>query len=1104
MTHEALEKLFVQRHQLARQLVELTSESALTSAKHYTLLIGPRGIGKTHLVSLIYHRLRKLESLKDCLLIAWLREEEWGVTSFVDLVLSILKALQREYSSSQLLGEQSEIPPPPPLTRGELKDTRLAERIEAIYSSPETAEQDAQALLVEIIGTRTLLLLVENLNDIFEGLGEPGQKQFRGFLQQTDRCTMIATAQSLFNGVKLRQFPFHGFFRIRYLEDLRVEDAVQLLANIAQLNGNAELESYIKTPNGRARIQAVHLLAGGNHRIYVVFSKFLTRKSLDELVAPFMGMLDDLTPYYQERMKWLVPQQRKIVEFLSDVRQAVSVAEVSGRCLMVEGMAKSELKELREKGYVSSEDVEGESFYELREPLMRFCLEVKKQRGEPIGLFVEFLRIWYTPKELQQRLELLPDRGQEREYVLQALREKDDSPLMKVYLKDYESYFDKDDFVSALQVAEELVAIRGEAQDWAKQGRCLRNLERYEEALVSLDKAIELDPNSVWVWGERGWSLNQLERYQEALASLDKAIELDPTSAKPWVLQSIVLNRLERYEEALASLDKAIELDPSDAFAWSQRGEDLRYNFKCYEEALASFDKAIELQPNSNYASRYWANRGIVLQNLKRYEEALASLDKAIELDPNHAYAWAWLHRGFVLSQFKRYEEALASLDKAIELDPTDTIPWILRGFVLSKLKRCKGALTSFDKAIELDPNDAWVWADRGRSLNQLKRYEEALTSFDKAIELDPNDAQDWADRGWSLNQLKRHKEALASYNKAIELDPNDAWAWTNRSLTLDKLKRDVEALVSYNKAIELNPNDARAWANRGLTLGKLKRDEEALVSYNKAIELNPNGAWAWSNRGVALARLKRDEEALVSYNKAIELNPNSVRAWVNRGLTLGKLKRDEEALLSYNKAIELDPNYAQWGWMIGSDILDNLKDYKEALAAYDKAIELGFQSSNVFFYRAIALLGLNQWDEGIAALDNAFQRLEPDEQAYADDVKLVLVHQLENIGDPTTWQKHLTTLLELYHKHQAAPILGQGLVRTIPALLSETVSDKTAQTWRSTWQQLAGKRPDFEIPLRLLKTAVEYKQKKGDPRVLLTLPLEERNLLRELLVVSG
>ena len=842
-----------------------------------------------------------------------------------------------------------------------LYDTRLGERIEAIYSSPETAEQDAQTLLVEIIGTRTLLLLVENLNDIFEGLGEPGQKQFRGFLQQTDHCTMIATAQSLFNGVKLRQFPFHGFFRIRHLEDLTVEDAVQLLANIAQLEGNAELESYIKTPNGRARIQAVHLLAGGNHRIYVVFSKFLTRKSLDELVAPFMGMLDDLTPYYQERMKWLVPQQRKIVEFLSDVRQAVSVAEVSRRCLMAEGIAKSELKELREKGYVSSEKVEGESFYELREPLMRFCLEVKKQRGEPIGLFVEFLRIWYTPKELQQRLELLPDKGREREYVLHALRENGDSPLMKVYLKDYDTYVDKKEFVRALEVAKELIAIRGEAQDWTKQGHCLWSLERNEEALASLDKAIELDLNYAFAWAHRGWVLDDLKRYEEALASLDKAVGLDPNDAMAWAFQGLVLFKL-----------------------------------KCNKEALASYDRVIELDPNNAVA---WFSRGWLLNNLKRHEEALASLDKAVELNPNNAVAWA--SRGWLLNNLERYEEALAS----------------------------------YDKAIELDLNDDWAWANRGDVLNNLERYEEALASLDKAIELDPNNDEACFKQGYVLGKLKRYEEALASLDKVIELDLNHA----------------------------------RAWVGRGWFLEQIERYEEALASLDKAIELNPNYDWVWAIGGDVLSSIERYKEALVSYDKAIELDPNNDQVWAKRG----------------------------WG-------LDLLGQYDEALLSCDKAIELGEQSSAVFFNRAIALLGLNQWEDGIAALDNAFQRLEPDEEAETGDAKLILGHQLEKISDPVTWQKHLTTLLELYHKHQAAPILGQGLVRTIPALLSETVSDKTAQTWRSTWQQLAGKRPDFEIPLRLLKTAVEYKKKKSDPRVLLTLPLEERNLLRELLVVSG
>ena len=43
---------------------------------------------------------------------------------------------------------------------------------------------------------------------------------------------------------------------------------------------------------------------------------FLDKESLDDLVGPFMRMVDDLTPYYQYRMRRLPPAQRKIVEFL--------------------------------------------------------------------------------------------------------------------------------------------------------------------------------------------------------------------------------------------------------------------------------------------------------------------------------------------------------------------------------------------------------------------------------------------------------------------------------------------------------------------------------------------------------------------------------------------------------------------------------------------------------------------------------------------------------------------------------------------------------------------------------------------------------------------
>ena len=835
---QVLENIFVQRQELAQELVDRIRESVLTSAKHHTLLTGPRGIGKTHLISLVYHRIRKMDDLRvseaspqeNRILIAWLSEEEWSVTSFLDLLLCIFQALQEEFNNSK--GAQPCAP---------------KERVESLYEMPvDAAESEGAALLKEFIGdssngggdvpperlydSRTLLLLVENLDDLFAGLGKDGQKQLRTFLEENS-CIVLATAQSYFKDVKQKNSPFYGFFCHEELKELKADDATQLLANIAKHNKNDELASFIQTQTGRDRIKAVHFLAGGNHRLYVIFSEFLTdQKSLDQLVDAFMRTLDDLTPYYQERMRFLSPQQRKIIDFLCDRRQAATVKEIAQRCFMTHQTASSQLKKLLEMGYVRSEPIGRESFYELREPLMRFCLEVKKQRGEPIQLFVDFLRLWYTRTELEERLRRLPpDAALEQEYVRQALQvtgEDDEHPCIAPYWKECTAYAKKKDFANALQIAEKLVAIRGHVKDWSAQGVLLFWLERYEEALTSLEKVIELDPNNVDAWHFRGILLNLLSRHEQALASYQRVIELNPNYQRVWSVRGITLARLQRYEEA-----------------------------------LASFNKAFELKPNEEFEASVWYELGLVQQNIGHYDEALAS----------------------------------------------------------------------FNKAIAIDPGNKKVWISTAATLLITKSWDKALTSLDKVIELDPNNASALLLRGWVLKIFGRHDEALASF---------------------------------------------------------------------------------------------------------------------------------------------------------------------------DMAIALGDQSSEVFLYRAEALLALNRWDEGIATLDEALSRFaHADEPDIGDtDTAVIICNLFNSTKDTAAWRSRIKTLIELYDKHQVLSALGQGLVRSIPVLMSEMVSDKAAQTWLEVWRKLTGSISEFQIPLRLLNAAVRYRETKGDRRVLLELPIEERNLLKQLL----
>lgn len=94
---EILEDILVQRHALLLDVIERIEESVTTDNKHHLLFIGARGCGKTHLISIIDHRLQNREELQDQLRIAWLNEDETS-TSLLDLLLRIYRALASRYA----------------------------------------------------------------------------------------------------------------------------------------------------------------------------------------------------------------------------------------------------------------------------------------------------------------------------------------------------------------------------------------------------------------------------------------------------------------------------------------------------------------------------------------------------------------------------------------------------------------------------------------------------------------------------------------------------------------------------------------------------------------------------------------------------------------------------------------------------------------------------------------------------------------------------------------------------------------------------------------------------------------------------------------------
>jgi tetratricopeptide (TPR) repeat protein len=941
MYGETLEAIFVQREALAADLVERIRESILTQNKLHTLIIGARGMGKTHLVSLVHHRVQAMDDLKERLLIAWLREEEWGVTSFLDLLLRIFRALAES-------------------------DPTVEGRMEELYDlSSEEAEAAGIKLLNELIGERTLLLIAENLDDLFNGLGEQGQQKLRAFLQTHANCTILATSPRLFNGVQRRTAPFYGFFRPVHLYELTTAEAQQLLVNIAKWRHQTDLVNFLNTPTGQTRVKAVQHLAGGNPRIYIIFADFLTHQSIEELVSPFMSLVDALTPYYQSRMQYLSAQQRKIVELLCEKKSPITVKTIAQRCFMTAQTASSQLKELREKGYVRAEAIGRDAFYEITEPLMRICLGVKKERGEPLRLMVDFLRVWYPKNELQTMQQaLLREDGRSAvmcRYLEQALDSSeivDEDPRIQAYLDEIQANFNQEDYEHALKIAKKLLQIKDSWFERERYAACLWYLGRYEEALASFDQSIQLNSNYPKSWYNRGCSLLALGHY---------------------------------------------------------------------EEAITSFNKAIKIK--SDYLNA-WLNRGVALSNLDRHEEAIVSYDKALQIAPDKYEILH--HRGLALSELGRYEEAISSYEKSLQIKPES-------------------------------PED---WNNRGVGLIKLWRYEEAISSFDTALQIKSEFYQAWYNRGIVLGYLGHHEEEIASYDKALQYNADNPDVWHNRGVALLKLGRYEEAISSNDKAIKIKQSDESTWNNRGYALSSLGRHKEAIISYDKALKIKPDYWQAWGMRGDNLSELGHHGKAITSYNKAIEINPAQLELWRKRGLALLSLGRHKEAVISFDKALEITP-----------------------------------ESEELKELRLIVLVALGYWDENHKTLEILINEEKfVSSQFIKIFLEIVIQSLFTTIPDPKQWQLEIVQLVNRLEGRSLLPELGVALVKAASELTSDLVSQAKATAWRDAWAEVVGHKPEFELPLRLLNTALHYKQTPEDPRVFLELPTEERKILQQAL----
>ena len=251
--------------------------------KQHWMVVGPRGIGKSHLLSLLYYKIINDDKLHNLWIPVLFPEElrmAGNLSKFLErAVREICQDLEKTNDSLVI---------------------ELKSKIDGIKRVPSDERTEYLFSILTWIHTTTgryILLITENLQQLLgKRISVIEQKKLRAYLQTEEAVLLIGSATTVFNALHDHSHPFYHFFHISRLEDLSFDDLKSLVINLLTDGNQHELAK--KVAANEARIRALYSFTGGNPRIAVFLADMLKAEMPDEMMAVMDKILDEMTPLF--------------------------------------------------------------------------------------------------------------------------------------------------------------------------------------------------------------------------------------------------------------------------------------------------------------------------------------------------------------------------------------------------------------------------------------------------------------------------------------------------------------------------------------------------------------------------------------------------------------------------------------------------------------------------------------------------------------------------------------------------------------------------------------------------------------------------------------
>ncbi|WP_372370338.1 protein kinase [Candidatus Uabimicrobium sp. HlEnr_7] len=253
------------------------------------------------------------------------------------------------------------------------------------------------------------------------------------------------------------------------------------------------------------------------------------------------------------------------------------------------------------------------------------------------------------------------------------------------------------------------------------------DIENHRQALYYSKVAIKELPDVHSLFMHKGICFYYLEKYDEAIESYLKAIEI--SSSLYFYYQSIALiyRQQQKYKKAFEYISIAIDKAISKPIQMKHKVYlyEFRINIagilKRNNIIIKDFSKLIELQPK-NY--EHYVNRSISFTSLNKDNSALADMNKAIDM--GYPARFLAIRRGDTYYKLGKYSLAMDDFSLSIKRYPNDYEGYYKRGRCYQKLQKYNEAIFDYKKAKRLKTDFVNVYLEISQCYRKLRKYSQA------------------------------------------------------------------------------------------------------------------------------------------------------------------------------------------------------------------------------------------------------------------------------------------------------------------------------------------------------------------------------------------